>query len=156
VEVIASKENASVFSSQFDRGPTMRLSRLRFTVRGIMIANLAVGIFLAWIVGWEDFRVRKAREAALAILAEDTNDPLSSYRSPQQAIAASRRFVEKAQMWAEGWPSSVEIVCGATLAYSVTGLALAISKAILVAVRRGRKPAAHAVSPAGRADEPGR
>jgi hypothetical protein len=78
----------------------MRLPRVRFTVREVMIANLAVGILLAWIVSWEQRRVRMVREAARAILAEDTNDPFSGYYgSPREAvITESQRVAESARM----------------------------------------------------------
>ena len=41
----------------------MRLPDLRSTVRDVMIANLAFGILLAWIVCWEQLRVEHLREA---------------------------------------------------------------------------------------------
>src|SRR5207302_9586001 len=99
----------------------MRLPRVRYTVRGIMIANLAVGILLAWIVCWERLRVREARETAQAILAEATNDPLSSYGFPLEVILASQRVGEKAQMWAEGWPSPFVIAFGAIVDFWAVG-----------------------------------
>jgi hypothetical protein len=117
----------------------MKLRRVRFTVREMMIAILAVAILLAWIVFWEQIRMNRAREAAQAILAEDTNDPLSSYGSRQEAIVASERVGEKAAMWAEGWPSSHVVVFGIIVAFSVTGLTLAISKAISVESQRIRR-----------------
>lgn len=117
----------------------MGMPRVRFTVQGIMIANLAVGVLLAWIVWWEQLRVREARETAQAILAEDTSDPLSSYGSPQEALMASQRVGEKAQMWAEGWSSPFVIAFGAIVDLWVVGLTLAISRAISVELRRARR-----------------
>ena len=117
----------------------MRPLRVRFTVREIMFAILAVGILLAWLVGWEQLRISSVRETARAILREDTTDPLASYSSPQEAIAASQHVLQKARMWAEGGPGPFVIVGGAIIELSVIGLSLAIRKAIGLAVRRNRR-----------------
>jgi hypothetical protein len=117
----------------------MRLTCVRFTIREVLIAILATGIFLAWIVGWERLRVGEARERARAILTEDTGQPFSTYSTTQDAVAASERASEKARMWVDGLPSSFVIVGGAIVDLFVVGLALAISNAISARLRRARR-----------------
>ncbi len=117
----------------------MRAPRVRFTVRELMVAVLAAAILLGWVVSWEQLRVRGVRATARSILAEDTNDPLSSYASPEEAIAAAQRVGEKGHMWAGGWPDPHVVAGGAIVDFGVGGLALAISKAVAVGVRKGRR-----------------
>ena len=70
---------------------------------------------LGWIVRWEQLRIERLRATARAILTEDTNDPFATYHSQEEAIEASRRVIEDARLWAEGWPDPRHIVAGAIL-----------------------------------------
>jgi hypothetical protein len=94
---------------------------------------------LGWIVGWEQLRIRQLQAVAWAILAEDTDDPLATYHSSEEALCASRRVMDNAQMWAESWPDPYGIICGALIAVSLVGLSISICKAVEVELRKRRK-----------------
>jgi hypothetical protein len=104
-----------------------------------MVAILAVGFLSAWIVSWEQLRVQRRRALAMNILAEAAHDRWHAYRSTQEAMEESRHVSETARMWADGWPTYDIIAGGLIVDIGVVGLILAISGAVALKVRRGRR-----------------
>lgn len=103
-----------------------------------MLGILAIAILLGWVVGWEQLRQRDLQGRLQAILVEDTNDPLSSYGNPQEALRASRRVEERARPWAEGGPSAAVVAGGLNVDFVVMGLALSINRAVCFERRKRR------------------
>jgi hypothetical protein len=105
---------------------------MRLKLRDLMSGVLGVAVMLGWIVGWEQLCIRQLQAVARAILAEDTNDPLATYHSPEEALHASRRVMENAQMWAEGWPDPYGIIYGALIAVCLVSLSISTCKVVEV------------------------
>ena len=100
----------------------------------MMVAIIAIGMELGWIVWWEQRRVQRHRTLGRQILTEAAREgfpsDFSGYASPQEAVAASLRVGATARMWSEGWPSLDVIAFGLIVVVGVVGLAIAINKTV--------------------------
>jgi hypothetical protein len=112
---------------------------MRLKLRDFTCGVLGVAFMLSSLVDWEHLRVRRLQAVARAILVEDTNEPLATYHSPEEALYASRRVMENAQMWAEGWPDPYRIICGALIAVCLVSLSISTCKVVEVELQMRRK-----------------
>jgi hypothetical protein len=123
---------------------------MRLKLRDLMSGVLGVAFLLGWIVGWEQLRIRRLQAVARAIRAEDTNDPLATYHSPEEALYASQRVMENAHMWAEGGPDLYGIIYGALIAACLVSLSISTCKSVEVELRKHRKAElSHDAAPPG-------